>query len=218
MPEVDAPDIRLLVIDDHAMFRDAVAEKLGKEPDMTVVGCCGSAAEALRLLGSGVQPSMILLDFDLGPEPVLDFLRDARRQGFGGRVLVVTAGVSGQEAVRLIQAGVQGILHKHHTPDTLSATIRRIAAGEVFLEKAYLGPVFHNLDQSQPREEPKLTERDKAILRFLFEGLSNKEIAARLQLSESAVKASVSHLFQKLSVRTRAQLVKVALEQYSDQL
>lgn len=217
MPEA-LVSIRLLVVDDHAMFRDAIAEKLGKEPDMAVVGSCGSASEALQLLRDGRQPTLILLDFDLGPERVIDFLHQAKMQGFSGPVLVVTAGVSGREAVQLIQAGVHGILHKHNTPKTLCDAIRQVARGEVFLEKKYLTPVFQNMDQTHPREGPNLTERDKAILRLLFEGLANKEIAARLTVSEGAVKSSVSQLFQKLSVRTRAQLVKVALEQYSDQL
>ena len=130
---------------------------------------------------------------------------------------MVTAGVSGREAIQLIQAGVHGIFHKHNTPKKLCDTIRQVARGEVFLETAYLNPVFHNLNAPKSGE-PRLTERDKAILRFLFEGLANKEIASHLRVSEGAVKASISQLFHKLSVRTRAQLVKVALEQYGDQL
>src|SRR5581483_8514130 len=110
-------------------------------------------------------PSVILLDFDLGTERVLDFLHAARDGGFTGRVLVVTAGVSPREAVQLIQAGVKGILHKHNTPSTLCHVIRQIAAGEVFLEKPYLNSVFQNMDLSQAREEPQLTDRDKAVLR-----------------------------------------------------
>jgi len=218
MPEAVSQRIQLLVVDDHAMFRDAIAEKLGKEPDMAVVGSCGSAAEALQAIGEGAQPAVILLDFDLGSGRVIDFLQDARKVGFSGQVLVVTAGVSGREAVELIQAGVHGILHKHNTQETLCAVIRQVAAGEVFLEKSYLGSVFHDLDQTRLSDEPHLTDRDKAVLRLLFQGLANKEIASRLQVSEGAVKSAISQLFQKLGVRTRAQLVKIALERYSDQL
>ena len=206
------------MVDDHAMFRDAIAEKLGKEPDMAVVGSCGSAAEALQAIRAGAQPAVILLDFDLGSGRVIDFLQEARKEGFSGQVLVVTAGVSGREAVELIQSGVHGILHKHNTQETLCAVIRQVAAGEVFLEKSYLGSVFHDLDQTRLSEEPHLTERDKTVLRLLFQGLANKEIASRLQVSEGAVKSAISQLFQKLGVRTRAQLVKIALERYSDEL
>ena len=217
MPET-ATLIRLMLLDDHALFREAVAEKLSKEPDMAVVGTCGSAAEALRLLRGGAQPTMILLDFDLGAERVIDFVSAARGTGFAGHILIVTAGVSGREAIQLIQAGVHGILHKHNTPQTLCDIIRQVNRGEVFLEKAYLNPVFRNLNQSSSSGEPHLTDRDKSILRFLFEGLANKEIAGRLQVSEGAVKSSISQLFKKLGVCTRAQLVKVALEQYGNEL
>jgi two-component system nitrate/nitrite response regulator NarL len=210
--------IRLLLVDDHALFRDALAEKLAKEPDMAVIGACGSAADALRLLSAEAQPTMMLLDFDLGPERVIDFLQRAKEKGFAGYVLVVTAGVSGREAIQLIQAGVHGILHKHNTSQTLCQTIRQIARGELYLEKAYLAPVFGDINKLRGGNEPHLTDRDKAILRFLFEGLANKEIAANLEVSEGAVKSSISQLFQKLGVRTRAQLVKVALERYGDQL
>lgn len=213
-----ASRIRLLLVDDHALFREALAEKLSKEPDMAIVGTCGSAAEALRSIDSNDRPTMILLDFDLGPERVIDFLQRTKEKGFSGSILVVTAGVTGREAIQLIQAGVHGIIHKHNTPQTLCDTIRQIARGEVFLEKTYLRPVFRDMNASRWNTGPHLTERDKQILRFVFEGLANKEIAANLQVSEGAIKSSMSLLFQKLGVRTRAQLVKVALEQYGDEL
>ncbi len=218
MPDTLCNKIRLLVVDDHAMFRDAIAEKLGKEPDMTVIGAYASAAEALSAIRSGVQLDLILLDFDLGSERVTDFVQTARSEGFGGQVLVVTAGVSGREAVQLIQAGAQGILHKHNTPHTLCEAIRQVRKGEVFLEKVYLAAVFQGLDQTHAGDGAALTERDKSVLRLLFRGLANKEIATQLQISEGAVKSAMSKLFQKLKARSRAQLVKIALEHYSDLL
>jgi two-component system nitrate/nitrite response regulator NarL len=160
---------------------------------------------------------MILLDVDLGPERALDFVMEAKKKGFAGQILVVTAGVSGQEAVQLIQAGVAGILHKQHSTEVLGKTIRRVAAGEACLEKDYLTSLFRSVDRTRTHT-PKLTDRDKAVLRFIFQGLTNKDIGAHLRISEGAVKASLRLLFEKLSVRTRAQLVKVALEQYRDQL
>jgi two-component system nitrate/nitrite response regulator NarL len=113
---------------------------------------------------------------------------------------------------------VAGILHKHHSTDALCKAIRQVANGEVFLEPRYLGPLFRTVDRSQPRAGPHLTERDRTILRFILQGLTNREIAERLEVSEGAVKASLRQVFGKLGARTRAQLVKVALEQYRDQL
>lgn len=186
-------EIRLLLVDDHAMFREGLVRLLEREPDLKVVGRCAPASEAMSLLGA-TDATMILLDFDLGAERAVDFILETKQKGFAGKILVVTAGVSNQEAVQLVQAGVAGILHKHNSPEVLCRTIRQVADGEVCLE------------------------RDKMVLRFIFQGMANKEIGARLQISEGAVKASLRQLFQKLHVRTRAQLVKVALEQYRDQL
>src|SRR5712664_1498507 len=198
------------------MFREGLARTLEREADLKVVGQCSSAAEALAIL-SASGANMILLDVDLGPERALDFVMEAKKKGFAGQILVVTAGVSGQEAVQLIQAGVAGILHKQHSTEVLGKTIRRVAAGEACLEKDYLTSLFRSVDRTRTHT-PKLTDRDKAVLRFIFQGLTNKDIVAHLRISEGAVKASLRLLFEKLSVRTRAQLVKVALEQYRDQL
>ncbi len=209
--------INLLLVDDHVMFREGLARVLEKEPGFTVVGQAGSSAEAVRLLDSS-GANIVLLDVDLGPERAVDFLTAARRAGFQGKVLVVTAGASDPEAVQLVQSGISGILHKHNSTEILFHTIRQVAAGEVCLEKTYLAPLFKSVDRTQVPGRPKLTERDKTVLRFVLQGLTNREIAARLEISEGAVKASLRHVCEKLEVRTRAQLVRVALEQYRDQL
>jgi two-component system nitrate/nitrite response regulator NarL len=161
---------------------------------------------------------VVLLDVDLGRERAVDFLANARRRGFDGKVLIVTAGVSDQEAIQLVQAGIAGILHKRHSTSVLCQTIRNIANGQVCLEEQYLGPLFRSVDRTRTPDRPKLTERDQIVLRLIFQGLSNRDIGERLEISEGAVKASLRQLFGKLKVRTRAQLVKVALEQYRDQL
>ena len=199
------------------MFRQGLARVLEKESGMKVVAQCSSSAEALAALaGSGA--TMVLLDVDLGSERALDLVAAAKKKGYEGQILVVTAGVSGPEATQLIQAGVAGILHKHHSIEMLCGIIRQVAAGEVYLEKDYLGSLFRSVDRTRQQNRPALTERDKTVLRFIFQGLTNKDIRARLNISESAVKSSLRQLFEKLGVRTRAQLVKVALEQYRDQL
>jgi len=209
--------INLLLVDDHAMFREGLARVLEKEPGIKIVAQCGSSSEALAVLNKS-GATMVLLDVDLGRERALDFVLEAKKKGFEGQILIVTAGISGQEAVQLVQAGVTGILHKHHSTDVLRQTIRQAAAGEVCLEQDYLTPLFRSVDRTRGQSRPKLTDRDKTVLRFIFQGLTNKEIGSRLEISEGAVKASLRQLFSKLGARTRAQLVKVALEQYRDQL
>jgi two-component system nitrate/nitrite response regulator NarL len=209
--------IRILLVDDHAMFRDGLARMLDKEADFTVAGQAGSATEGLTVL-PGSNANLVLLDVDLGPERALDFVRGARGSGFNGHILVVTAGMSDQEAVQLVQAGISGILHQQHSTGALCSAIRQIASGEVCMEQAYLAPLFRAVDRTRTPRRATLTDRDKTVLRCILQGLSNREIAAKLQISEGAVKASVRHVCEKLGVRTRSQLVKVALEQYKDQL
>jgi DNA-binding NarL/FixJ family response regulator len=217
MTNAVAQGIHILLVDDHAMFREGLARMLERETDFHIAGQVTSATEALSVLGPS-RANLVLLDVDLGAERAVDFVSGARRAGYSGRILVVTAGVSDQEAINLIQGGVAGILHKHHTTDELCGAIRQVAGGEVFVEKAYLGPLFRALDRTASPKPPTLTERDRTVLRFLLQGLTNRDIAARLSISEGAVKASLRHVCEKLGVHTRTQLVKVTLEQYKDQL
>jgi len=211
-----AETISILLVDDHAMFREGLASALDKEPGLRVVGQCSSVAEALSLLKS--RPSIVLLDVDLGAERALEFVENANRVDYEGQILVITAGISGQEAVQLIQSGVAGIMHKHHSVEELCAAVRKVISGERCLEKEYLSPLFRSVDRSRMSSRPSLTERDRAVLRYILQGLTNKGIAERLHISEGAVKASIRLLFEKLGARTRAQAVKIALEQYRDQM
>src|SRR5215831_8014158 len=208
--------LHLILVEDHEMVREGLARMLEKEPDLKIVGQCSSSAEALLLLQGSVD--MVLLDVDLGEERALAFVEAARKQHFDGRILVVTAGISGTEAVRLLQAGVSGIVHKRHSGKALCEAIRKIAAGQPYLEEKYLPSLLRSVDRSRPSVIPKLTERDRALLRHVLAGLTNREIGDQLQISEGAVKASLRLLFDKVNVKSRTQLVKIALEQYQDQL
>jgi len=206
--------IRALLVDDHALFRESVAVLLGSQPDFEIEHC-GSIREALDLLAEHTF-DLVLLDHDLGAERASQFLPAARQAGFEGRVLVVTAWVSDTEARRLLRQGVAGIFLKQGGLNELSECIRRVAAGGVLPDTISAPP--SDTVQNQPPGPPVFNERQRKVLRFVLEGLSNKEIAWRLHISESYVKAILQSLFQKTGVRTRGQLVRVAFEQYEDQL
>lgn len=210
------PRVRLMLVDDHAMFRDGLAHTLGREPDFDVVAQCGNSAEAVGLLSH--RPNLILLDVDLGAERGLGFMQELRKAGYHERVLVVTAGISGMEAVQLIEAGVDGIIHKQHPTSDLVDVVRQVHRGERYLEQCYVSTLMRTSDRSRAAGQPKLTDRDRGALRYVLQGLTNREIGAQLGISEGAVKASLHQLFEKLGARTRAQLVKIALEQFRDQL
>jgi DNA-binding NarL/FixJ family response regulator len=205
---------RLLLIDDHALFRESVARVLAMDPQLAVEHCA-SIASALQLLNQ--HPfDLVLLDHDLGGEKASQFLPAARQAGFEGRVLVVTAWVSETEARRLLQQGVAGIFLKQAPLEELNASIRTVMAGGSWVDRSLAGLAEN---PGVPESSPALfNDRQRKVHRFVVEGLSNKEIAWRLQISESYVKAILQSLFQKTGVRTRGQLVRVAFEQYEDQL
>ena len=211
-----AGPMNLLLIDDHDMFREGLVRMLERESDMNVIAHCGTSREALALLNPRIH--MVLLDVDLADERALGFIEAARKSGYDGLILIVTAGISSHEAVRLLQAGAIGILHKRHSGQILCDSIRKVFAGETCLEGKYLPALIKSVDRTRISEAPRFTERDRALLRYTLEGLTNREIGERLGVSEGAVKASMRLLFEKAKVKSRTQLVKVALEQYQNEI
>jgi two-component system, NarL family, nitrate/nitrite response regulator NarL len=207
--------IHILLVDDHALFRESVARVLADDPTLAV-DHCASIREALGMLSQRAY-DLVLLDHDLGSERASQFLPAARQAGFEGRVLVVTAWVSDTEARRLVRQGVSGIFLKERPLAELTKSIRAVAAGNDWVDPAVTGTA--DAENRAPESgSPAFNERQRKVLRYVLEGLSNKEIAWRLQISESYVKAILQSLFQKTGVRTRGQLVRVAFEQYEDQL
>jgi len=219
MASTDQKTIRLLIIDDHALFRESVARLLQSEPRFDVVAQCGSAAEALRVLKSSGEVDVVLLDLDLGTEHGADFLGHLQKLHFQGKVLLVTAGVSDNEVPGLIRKGISGVFLKHGSPALLIERIRDAAAGKVLFGQDMLRRALEEAEAvGLGHTRSQFTEREKQVISFVLEGLANKQIADRLEISEAAVKASLQQLFAKTGVRTRSQLVRVALEQYRDQL
>jgi len=206
--------IRALLVDDHALFRESVARALAVEPWLEMEHCA-SIREALALLAER-HFDIVLLDHDLGSERASQFLPAARQSGFEGRVLIVTAWVSDTEGRRLLRQGVAGIFLKESPLGELSESIRTVAAGGALPARSF-GRAGGDRE-SEPAPASVFNERQRKALRYVLEGLSNKQIAWRLQISESYVKSILQSLFQKTGVRTRGQLVRVAFEQYVDQL
>ncbi len=161
---------------------------------------------------------VILLDFDLGGERGTEFLVHARGMRPAPRVLVLTAGVSDADALHLLALGACGIFLKHHPPELLASIIRTVMRGEAWLDQRYLAALARGPQPVGPDGRARLTDRERDVLRLLLEGLANKEIGGRLGISEGAVKTALQQLFDKFSVRTRSQLVRIALERLRDQL
>lgn len=204
--------IRLLLVDDHPLFREGLARLLSSDPDFEIVAQCSTSTEALRLLSCS-DIDTVLLDFDLGEEQGNHFILSARQSGFKGKILMVTAGMTAAESSAALKLGASGIVLKHSSPGTLANAIRLVAKGETWVDRKVILQMADRLAQDNPQSLRRtLTEREDQVLRGVFEGLANKEIASRIGVSESSVKATLQQLFDKTGVRTRSQLVRIALE------
>jgi DNA-binding NarL/FixJ family response regulator len=218
MSETAASTVHILLLDDHTLFRESAGRLLAAEAGFEVAAHCGTIGEALQILRQKAI-DIVLLDFDLGESDGRQFLRLAKEQGFQGKVLVVTAGVDAGVTAELIRSGISGVFRKHDSAALLAQAIRDVMAGKVWLNQEQLQTAV-NSEAAVPREtrSRRFTEREQQVLSHVFEGLANKEIAARIGVSESSVKATLQQLFSKTGVRTRSQLVRIALEQYRDQI
>ncbi len=207
--------IRLFVVDDHALFCQGLMRLLDDDPVFRILGNAGSVAAALEQVPAAA-PDVLILDYDLGGDTALTLVRGLRDRGFEIRTLVVTAGLPDHVAMELISLGISGIFKKQKPLSELYQAIVDVANGKLVIEREY----FQNLVTATraPAEIPALTPRDKQLLGFLLEGLSNKEMAGNLRLSESAIKAAMQQMFAKTGVRTRSQLVRIALEHLKDEL
>ena len=218
MPNTAEQTLHILLLDDHALFRESVARLLRVEPGFDVVAHCGTIEEALQVLRRK-SIDLVLLDFDLGERDGREFLRLARDQGFHGKILLVTAGVDAGAVSELIRSGISGVFRKHDSAALLAQGIRDVIAGKVWLDQEQLRTAMTTeVATPQAGGTRRFTERERQVLSFVFEGLATKEIAARIGVSESSVKSTLQQLFSKTGVRTRSQLVRIVLEQYRDQI
>lgn len=139
MNKTEQKTIRLLIIDDHALFRESVARLLQSESGFEVVAHCASATEALRIIKSE-EIDIVLLDLDLGQERGTDFLAQLQKLHFDGKVLLVTAGVTDSEISGLVRLGVAGIFMKHGSPAALIRGIRDTVEGKALFDQDLLRP------------------------------------------------------------------------------
>lgn len=207
--------IRLYVVDDHALFREGLIRLLAGDVELELCGSSETPAQALGPVLRG-NIDVLMLDYDLNGHSPAAFVSELKQGGFQGKILLVTAGLPDRDALDIIRLGVSGIFHKQHAPEELRRSIREVHDGRVLIDQRYFQKLVSAAGAEPGVRSPNLTDRERRILRYLFEGLSNKEIASNLGISESAVKASLQQLFAKTGVRTRSQLVRVALEEYRD--
>ncbi len=204
--------IRLLLVDDHPLFREGLNRLLDSEPDLEVVGRCGTAAEGLQAL-KAAEVDIVLLDFDLGTEHGNQFISSAREAGYAGRILMVTAGMNAMQSSTAFKLGVSGIILKTSSPGALAKAIRLVANGELWIDQKVVQQLADRALAGGQQTFPRaLTERESEVLQGVFEGLTNKEIGVKIGVSEDSVKTTLKYLFHKTGAKTRGQLVWIALQ------
>ena len=208
--------VSILLIDDHALFRESLMRLLESESDFKAVSHCATIAEARQILSS-TPIDVILLDYDLGEEFGTDLLQELCIRQDTVRVLMVTAGMRDSVTLNALSKGVGGVIFKHSGPSQLIDAIKRVAKGETWLDKGIMRSMIAGSSERLELEQSarSLSERQHQVLRSILDGLANKEIAAKLQVSETSIKATIQELFNKAGVRTRSQLVRIAIEKYS---
>ena len=209
--------ISLLLIDDHALFREALADALATQPDFGIAGQCADVEGALGLIRQQLV-DVVLLDINLGTEQGNCFLNRARSLGFTGIVLVVTAGISERQAQWFLRSGCSGIFLKAEPMTLLFDRIRGIMRDRANSQPASACDAAPEPQAPADPLNSVLTPRESDVLRCICRGLSNKEIASDLNISENTVKVHIQQLFMKAGVRSRAQLVGAAIEFYWDEV
>jgi DNA-binding NarL/FixJ family response regulator len=210
--------IRTLVADDQEVVREGFAALLGTQDDMTVVASAADGAEAVSLSAEH-RPDVVLMDVRM---PVMDGIEATRQIAAATenglpRILILTTFDLDDYVYDALQAGASGFLLKDVPAEALFEAVRVIAGGEALLAPAITRRLIAEFARLRPRQVrpealSELTPRETEILGLVAEGLSNREIAERLVLSDETVKTHVSHVLRKLGLRDRAQAVVVAYE------
>jgi DNA-binding NarL/FixJ family response regulator len=204
--------IRVVVADDQAIVRDGFAALLATQPDIEVVGTASQGEEAVRVCGEE-NPDVVLMDVRM---PVMDGIQATRQLAGCVRVIILTTFDLDDYVYDALSAGASGFLLKDAGAERLFDAVRVVAAGDALLAPTITRRLIGEFARLRPRPTPKgldeLTPRETDVLRLVAEGLSNREIADRLVVSDETVKTHVSRVLSKLGLRDRTQAVVAAYE------
>jgi DNA-binding NarL/FixJ family response regulator len=207
--------IRLALVGCQTLLRASLGRYLGSQPGLETVGESADCAEALEIL-NGAAIDVVLLDFDLGTEQADELISAARRAGHQWRFIILATSPDPSDSAMALRLGASGIFLKSQSPDRLVQAIRLVATGTLWVEQSVIQHLADRLadraSMADDRRSSLLGDREQRVLLGILGGLTNRKIGDNIGLSEGSVKAVVQQLFFKAGVRTRSQLVRVALE------
>ncbi len=209
---ITTDSVRVLIADDQTLFRNGLANLLSQDPRIEVVGQAVDGAEAIRLMGA-TKADVVLMDIKM---PNLDGVEATRRlmaENPNVKVLILSALDADRYVLQALQAGASGYVLKDSSPSAVVSSILAVVAGERVMANAVTNRV---IDMMSGRSSPKefydgLTPREIGILKLLASGLSNKQIAYQLKISEKTVRNHVSNMYEKLHIYDRAQAALYAV-------
>lgn len=208
--------VRVVLVDDHPVFRIGMAALLDSLPGLRVTGQAASAAEARVLLGGPVEADVVLMDLDLGDGSGVDLTRDLLRARPALAVLVVTMHEDDDAVVASVRAGARGYLVKSAPPDAVERAVRAVAAGEMILSPAVAQRAMAYVLGGRTATRvpfPQLTDREREVLDLVAAGLDNAVISKRLSLSPKTVRNHVANVLTKLAVPDRSAVIVRAREE-----
>jgi DNA-binding NarL/FixJ family response regulator len=208
--------LRVMVVDDHPMWRDGVARDLA-EGGYEVVAAVGEGAQAVRIAGS-VRPDVVVLDLQLPDRSGVEVIHGVLASCPGARILMLSASGEQQDVLDAVKAGATGYLVKSAGREEFLAAVRRTAQGDPVFTPGLAGLVLGefrrlaSVTRAEDPDAPRLTERETEVLRLVAKGVTYKEIAERLVLSHRTVQNHVQNTLGKLQLHSRVDLVRYAIE------
>jgi DNA-binding NarL/FixJ family response regulator len=208
--------IRIVVADDHPIFREGLIKLLEAKPDLQVVGAAADGADALALVAK-LEPDLVLLDLSMPRMTGMVALRELKSQAVRARIILVTASIERSEIVAGLQLGAQGVVLKESASDVLFKSIRAVMAGQYWVGRnrvTDLAATLRDLSAASAKPTRKqfgLTPRELEIIGVILGGYSNNDIATRFAISEKTVKHHLTNIFDKLGVSNRLELALFAL-------
>ncbi len=209
--------IRVMLVDDHALFRKGVASLLASCPDIEVVGEAGDGAEAVAAVRD-LMPDVILMDIHMPSMDGLEATRRIKAEHPYAKIVMLTVAEEERSLFDAIKAGAHGYLLKKVEPDEFLSMIRGISRGEAPISRSMASKIlseFAKRMKGQPAEDPaaKLTPRERELLHLLTQGSTNKDIANALGVSENTVKNHLKNILAKLHLQNRVQAAAFALRE-----
>ena len=210
----DKKKIRIVIADDHAIFRDGLKKLLSLERDLDVIGEAEDGQQTVELVKK-LQPDILLLDLKMPVMNGLAALEQIHDRVKTTRVIVLTASEQEEEVVEAVRLGTAGVVRKQSATEMLIKSIRKVAGGEVWLDSRLTAAVLREFSEPPPapREQPKnlLSGREREIVGLVCQGFRNKEIAEKMFISEQTVKNHLHNIFDKLGVSDRLELALYAI-------